>query len=108
MRDLFSRIPSYFRGIFNDTVYRNLQRSWIGRAINAISFMMVIIVLALWTTFFVILRDSLAVSSLPSGVLMALNCFAFFGGLVCAIIIGGWFGNALRRIFWRLLIKLGK
>ena len=108
MAELFHRMISYFRGLYTDSVYRDLQRSWIGRAINTISFMMFILALALWITLFAVLRDGLVISSLPSSILMALNCFAFFGGLVFALIFGGWIGNALRRIFWRLLVKLGK
>ena len=108
MKTLFQRLTHYFRSTFNGSAYRDLQRSWIGRGINTISFMMVVLMLALWITLFVILRDSLVASSLPSSIILALTCFAFFGGLLLAIIIGGWLGNALRRIFWKLLVKLGK
>ena len=108
MKALFQRLAQYFHSTFTDSAYRDLQRSWIGRAINTISFMMVIIVLALWITLFVILRDRLVVSSLQSSIILSLTCFAFFGGLLLAIIIGGWLGNALRRVFWKLLVNLGK
>lgn len=108
MKTLFQRLTHYFRSTFYDAAYRDLQRSWLGRAINTISFMMVILMLALWIAVFVILRDSLVASSLQSSIILSLTCFAFFGGLLLAIIIGGWLGNALRRVFWKLLVKLGR
>jgi hypothetical protein len=108
MKKLFRKVVDYFKSIFTDQYYRELQQSWTGRAINAISFMTVIATLALWVTLFTLLRDNLAANSVAASVSTALSCFAFFGGLILAIFIGGWAGNLLRRVFWKVLIKLGK
>lgn len=108
MKNLFQRVVSWFRATFTDRYYRNLQRSWVGRAINTISFMMVIVMLALWVTLFTILRDDISAGAFPSATITAISCFAFFGGLLLAIFIGGWIGNALRRVFWKILVSLGK
>jgi hypothetical protein len=105
----FSRqVIHYFKSNFADPYYRDLQRSWVGRAINTISFMMVIVMLVLWVTLFTILRDDLSASAFPYATITSISCFAFFGGLLFAIVIGGWIGNALRRVFWKILVRLGK
>ncbi|KAF0108561.1 MAG: hypothetical protein FD146_447 [Anaerolineaceae bacterium] len=108
VKKLFQRAIAWFQATFTDRTCRDLQRTWTGRAINAVSFMMVIVMLALWVTLFVILRDNLSSDSLAASTVTAVSCFAFFGGLLLAIVIGGWLGNALRRIFWKILVKLGK
>jgi hypothetical protein len=102
------RIINWFKATYTDVYYQSLQRTWLGRAINAISFMMVMALLALWVALFTILRDDLSAGNIPRATISAISCFAFFGGLVLAIILGGWLGNALRRIFWKILIKLGR
>jgi hypothetical protein len=108
MKKPFQKTVEYFKSIFTDQYYRELQQSWTGRAINAISFLMVIATLAMWVTLFTLLRDSLTASPVAASVSTAISCFAFFGGLVLAIFIGGWTGNLLRRVFWKVLIRLGK
>src|SRR5512136_346334 len=105
---LFKKMVEYFRSIFTDQYQRELQQTWTGRAINAISFMMVILALVLWVTLFALVRGSLTASPVASGINTAASCFAFFGGLILAIFLGGWAGNLLRRVFWKVLIKLGK
>lgn len=108
MRGLFMKVAAYFRSIFTDRYYRDLQKSWTGRAINAISFMTVIITLVMWVTLFTLLRGSLTASPVATSISTAVSCFSFFGGLILAILLGGWAGNLLRRVLWRVLIKLGK
>ncbi len=102
------KMVDYFKSVFTDQHCRELQQSWTGRAINAISFMMVIATLALWVTLFTFLRDSLTAHQVAASVSTAVSCFAFFGGLVLAIFTGGWTGNLLRRVFWKVLVSLGK
>jgi len=108
MKKFLPKIVDYFKSTFTGQYYRELQQSWTGRAINAISFMMVIAALALWVTLFTLLRDGLTAKPVAANVSTAVSCFAFFGGLVLAIFIGGWTGNLLRRVFWKVLVKLGK
>jgi hypothetical protein len=108
VKKLFQRVRAWFQATFTDRYYRDLQRTWTGRAINAISFMMVILMLALWVALFALLRDDLSAGSWAASTVTAVSCFAFFGGLLLAIVVGGWLGNALRRIFWKVLVKLGK
>jgi predicted neutral ceramidase superfamily lipid hydrolase len=108
MKKLFQKVAEYFKSTFTDRYYRELQQSWTGRAINAISFLMVIATLALWVTLFTLLRDRLTENQVAASVSTAVSCLAFFGGLVLAIFIGGWTGNLLRRVFWKVLVKLGK
>jgi predicted neutral ceramidase superfamily lipid hydrolase len=105
---VIKKTVEYFRSIFTDQYQRELQQSWTGRAINAISFMMVILTLVLWVTLFALVRDRLTASPVTTGISTAASCFAFFGGLLLAIFLGGWAGNLLRRVFWKILIKLGK
>jgi hypothetical protein len=108
VKKLFQRVRAWFQATFTDRYYRDLQRTWTGRAINAISFMMVILMLALWVALFALLRDDLSAGSWAASTVTAVSCFAFFGGLLLAIVVGGWLGNALRRFFWKVLVKLGK
>ena len=108
MKKLLQMASNYWRSTFTDRYYRELQKSWTGRAINAISFLTVIATLALWVTLFSLMRNSLAANQVAASVSTAVSCFAFFGGLVLAIFIGGWTGNLLRRIFWKILVTLGK
>jgi hypothetical protein len=108
VKNFFKQVIFYFKSNFTNQDYRDLRRTWVGRAINTISFMMVILTLALWVTLFTILRDDLSVSAFPSATITAISCFAFFGGLLLAIVVGGWIGNALRRVFWKILVSLGK
>jgi flagellar biosynthesis protein FlhB len=86
----------------------SLRRTFIGRAISMVSFIMVILCLGLWVTVFSLWRDNSLVNSIAPKILSNLMCFGFFGGLVFAVIIGGLVGNTLRRVLWKMLVKREK
>jgi hypothetical protein len=71
------------------------------RVLSSATFVIVIICLGLWITFFLLLKDQLVTETISGISLTNLTCLIFFGGMVIAIIVGALAGNLLRRIFWK-------
>lgn len=105
MRQFVKFVKRNFCGFLNDLPVSDLRRFWLGRVINSVAFTTIILVMAVWIGMFALMQDRLVVSPLSQSVLLALNCFTFFGGLVSSLVIGSWVGNNLRRILWQLIVK---
>ena len=105
MKNIFRWIGGYFRKLFSDPIIHDLQKTWLGKAINTISFLMVIFFMALWITLYSLLQDKLSQSTVSSQMITAISCFSFFGGFIGSFLFGGWIGNGLRRVFWKILIR---
>ena len=82
-----------------------LKRSCLGRLASISAFIFIITCVGLWITGFLLLRDTPAMQAVPAGWLDQVNCLAFFGGLVLAILVSGLGGNMLRRTLWRILVR---
>jgi hypothetical protein len=85
-----------------------LAHSCAGRAINALTFIVVIACLGLWITAFLVMKDQLFPQTVSAAVLTNLTCLTFFGGLIAAVFIGALAGNYLRRTAWKILIRRRK
>jgi hypothetical protein len=85
-----------------------LTHSCAGRAINALTLIVVIACLAMWITAFLVLKDQLFPNAVSAKLLTNLTCITFFGGLIAAVFIGALAGNYLRRIAWKILIRRRK
>jgi hypothetical protein len=85
-----------------------LAHSCAGRAINALTFIVVIACLGMWITAFLVLKDQLFPQTVSATVLTNLTCLTFFGGLIAAVFIGALAGNFLRRTAWKILIHKRK
>jgi hypothetical protein len=105
MRDSFNRLRKFGQQTFADQRERALGRTCAGRIVSALTFLVVILCLALWITAFILLRDQVFARTLTGTILTDLSCVAFFGGLGIAVLIGALVGNFLRRSFWKILIK---
>ncbi|MBN2386228.1 MAG: hypothetical protein JXB85_04355 [Anaerolineales bacterium] len=80
-----------------------LQRSCLGRLASMLTFVFIMSCLGIWITAFLLLKDSVAIQTVPA--VEQLTCVIFFGGLALAVIIASLAGNLLRRILWRSLGK---
>ena len=105
IRKLWTQFIKLFTAEWMD---ESLRRTFIGRATNIISFVMVILCVGIWVTVFSLWRDSRQASSIAPNTLSNLMCIGFFGGLILSVIVGGMVGNALRRILWKMLVKKKK
>jgi hypothetical protein len=85
-----------------------MERSFAGRILSALTFIVVIICLGLWITAFLLFKDHLLIETLSGKILTNLTCLTFFGGLVITIFVGALAGNFLRRTFWEMLIQKRK
>ena len=84
------------------------ERSFAGRILNSLTFIVVIICLGLWITAFLLLKENVFKEALSGSILTDLTCLTFFGGLAFAICIGALAGNFLRRAFWKRLTRKRK
>jgi hypothetical protein len=85
-----------------------LEHSFAERILSSLTFIVIIICLALWITVFLLLKDRLFTETLSGNIFTNLNCLTFFGGLAIAIFIGAQAGNYLRRTFWRRMTRKRK
>ena len=85
-----------------------LEHSCANRILSALTFIVIIVCLAIWITAFLLLKDRLFADNLSGNILTDLTCITFFGGLVIAIFTGALAGNFLRRVFWKMLIRRSK
>jgi len=85
-----------------------LQRTCLGRVVSALTFLAVVVCLALWITGFLLFRDSSVQQEVSASIYTNLSCLVFFGGLVIAIWIGAMLGNFVRRTLWKALMKRRK
>jgi hypothetical protein len=100
-----SRLLRSGKKIAADQADQALEHSCAGRVVNALTFIVVIICLGLWISFFLIMKDELLPTTLSENLFTNLTCIIFFGGLVSAFFVGALAGNFLRRAFWKLLIR---
>jgi hypothetical protein len=108
MRELLNRLRKSGKGIFYDHNVQTLDRASAMRFLNTLSFVIVIIFLALWITAFILLKDNLFTKTLTGNLLTDLSCLTFFGGLVMSIFVGALVGNLLRRLFWKMRVRSKK
>jgi hypothetical protein len=108
MKKRFNRLWKSGMDTFSNQNDLVLEHSCAGRVQNALTFIVIIICLGLWITFFVTVKDRLFTGTLSGNILTNLTCLTFFGGLVLAIFVGALAGNFLRRIFWKWLIRRSK
>ena len=108
MKDRFIRLWKSGKATINSQSDRVLERSCAGRIVSALTFIVIIICLALWITAFLLLKDRLFTETLTGNILTNLTCVTFFGGLVVAVFVGALAGNFLRRAFWKMLIRRRK
>lgn len=94
--------------MLSDQKEKFLERTFAGRLINMLKFIIIILVLGLWVAGFLAIKDSLFSKNINGNVGTELTCITFFGGLVAAVIVGSLAGDIVRRFFWRLLIKYKK
>ncbi len=102
MRNPFRRLVGFTS---TDRVDSALQRSCIGRIVSAITLIVMFICIGLWVGVFLLLQNTGIGQAIPADVIGPVLGITFCGGFIFAIIIGGLIGNALRRIFWRMLLK---
>jgi hypothetical protein len=102
------KLPNAGRKMLSDQKERILERTFAGRLINMLKFIIVILVLGLWFAGFLAIKDSLFTGNITGNVLTDLTCITFFGGLIGSIIIGSLAGDIVRRFFWRMLVKYKK
>lgn len=88
-----------------DQLDPELKRTCLGRAASISTFVFIIFCVGVWITGFLLLKDTPAMQSIPPGWLDQVNCLAFFGGLVLAILVSGLGANMLRRALWRILVR---
>lgn len=67
------------------------------RIISSLPFLMIIFVLSGWIIGFFHLQGSVNLN-IPNSI----RCLVFFGGLLVSILLGGFVGSILKRIFLRL------
>jgi uncharacterized membrane protein len=79
---------------------KELQKSIIGRLVNALPFLVIILILAGWSAGFYALQ-----ASNPGEITESLRCLTFFGGLVVAILMGALIGTFLKRLVWKMILK---
>jgi hypothetical protein len=108
MKDRLARFWTRMTSSPGDQNDEELANSCAGRIVNAFTFIVILLCLALWITIFLVLKDHLVASSIAGNTLTDLTCVIFFGGLVIAIFIGALAGNFMRRTFWRKLSKAKK
>jgi hypothetical protein len=96
---LFSKPPDL------DQFDPELKRSCLGRLASISTFVFIIFCVGVWITGFLLLKDTPAMQSIPPGWLDQVNCLAFFGGLVLAVLVSGLGANMLRRALWKILVR---
>ena len=108
MKERFIHFWNSIKAPLNVQNNPELEHSFTGRIVSALTFIIVILCLALWITVFLLLKDLLFIKTLSGNILTNLTCLIFFGGLVIAMFIGALAGNSLRRTFWKILIERKK
>lgn len=99
------KLPNAGRKILSNQKERFLERTFTGRLINMLKFIIIILALGMWVAGFLAIKDHLFIEKISDTLFTELTCITFFGGLVVSIIAGSLFGDVVRRFFWRLLIK---
>jgi hypothetical protein len=105
MNDLINRLWNSRKITFDNQNVQALIRSCAARILNALTFVVVIVLLGLWIIAFLLLKDDLFSKTLTGNLFTELACLTFFGGLVISIFVGALVGNLLRRVFWKMLVR---
>ena len=103
MKDRFIRFWKAGTRVDPEIKDQALSHSCAGRVVSALTFIVIILCLAVWTTVFLLLKDHLFSEIFSGNLLTDLTCILFFGGLAVAILVGAMAGNFLRRAFWKML-----
>jgi len=106
MKELINRLWNSGKGTLYDQNVQIVDRASAVRILNTLTFVVIIIFLGLWIIAFLLLEDNLFTKYVTGNLLTELSCLTFFGGLVISIFIGALVGNLLRRLFWKMLIRL--
>lgn len=102
------KIPKKGIEVLSERSQGILERTFTGRLINMMKFMIIIIFLGFWIAWFLVIKDTLFNGKVRETIATDLTCITFFGGLVISIILGSIAGDIVRRFFWKLLIKYKK
>ena len=104
MKRIFKLPESNLKALYEEN-QRLLERTFTGRLINALKFLIIAIFLILWITFFLFVKENLITGNPNENVFTNLTCITFFGGLVISLFLGSLSGDIVRRAIWKQIIK---
>ena len=105
MKKLLKRLVFLGRENPTSQAEQDLWNTCAGRTVSVTTYLILIICLGIWITFFILIKDYLSAQALSKNVISDLTCIVFFGGLVLAVFVGAMIGNFVKREFWKWLVK---